>query len=509
MDAGAFAMPVQEANRRIGVVLGVMGTVVVAGAAVDVVLRRRMAEAKRRDWPRFWALGLLLGSYGCLIPGLVLNLFSAEASISVMGFTKDIAALSESMVELIHGMFSRHLYLAGLLVALYAMVIPALKLCLLALGFYFRSGACIRAVKLVSKWAAPDLFAYILMTHLFRSLDRPPKVNSRMELGVGFTCFCVFCAMSTISSLGIRTPAPQDAQARQALAALRAPPPAELVGAPPSSQAPASRAEGDAAPAPPGAQLPRRLALVVRRWRGAAAAAAPTLRLGQVGASVVVLLLSCLFLVSFAFGLVVPCMTLHVDMALWYEHHPLLKEFALIIDAQNLPALLRSEVSVWACLVGLAEWAAEGDGNSAIALAMYALFAVLLPLLDVAALLLASLTGRWRQAALRASHVFRKLSMLDVSIMGVVIVVLALSSLRTTGAIVSIGPGIWPLIAAELSHYALILWVEDESTESPHSGDGVLPQPCHKEDEQEVSPPSELSTAEGSSSEAADRDKPA
>merc|ERR1712151_323455 len=48
----------------------------------------------------------------------------------------------------------------------------------------------------------------------------------------------------------------------------------------------------------------------------------------------------------------------------------------------------------------------------------------------------------------------KKLSMLDVCIMGVVIVVMALRNLRAKGVIISMRWGLVILLAAELCHYA-------------------------------------------------------
>merc|ERR1719204_1553701 len=119
------------------------------------------------------------------------------------------------MVSLVGRLAHDAMYLGAVLVTLYAMVVPTLKLVLLALGaFLKRRGTehqrlarlCIVVVQAVSKWASPDMFAYILLMYLIRGWDKPPEVNSHMDLGLGFTCFCVFCVGSTVSSLGIRMP---------------------------------------------------------------------------------------------------------------------------------------------------------------------------------------------------------------------------------------------------------------------------------------------------------------
>merc|ERR1712190_172516 len=82
---------------------------------------------------------------------------------------------------------------------------------------------------------------------------------------------------------------------------------------------------------------------------------------------------------------------LFLDMDLLYEKKPNLKSMSFIIEALNLPALLRLEVSVSACVVQLCSWASNGDVNCLFALVLYAGFAVLLPILDMVLLFTAAL----------------------------------------------------------------------------------------------------------------------
>merc|ERR1719203_2223602 len=84
---------------------------------------------------------------------------------------------------------------------------------LLVLGEAWRSGwplrarACVKAVQLVSKWACPDLFAYVLLLHLVRALPRHcPLIETAGHLDVGFSCFSIFCVCSTLASLWIPLP---------------------------------------------------------------------------------------------------------------------------------------------------------------------------------------------------------------------------------------------------------------------------------------------------------------
>merc|ERR1711879_446789 len=56
--------------------------------------------------------------------------------------------------------------------------------------------------------------------------------------------------------------------------------------------------------------------------------------------------------------------------------------------------------------------------------------------------------------AVALARKLKKLSMLDVSIMGVVVVVMSLRNLREKGVIISMGNGLVVLLGAEMCHYA-------------------------------------------------------
>merc|ERR1711879_1073325 len=128
-------------------------------------------------------------------------------------------------------------------------------------------------------------------------------------------------------------------------------------------------------------------------------------------------------------GLATPCMELHVDMEMLYAHRPALKAYSGILDALDLPGLLHSEVSIWRCVRSLAAWTLDGDLNCMVALVLYAGFAVLLPAVDVAALMVAVTSRRCAKPARSVSRVLRKMCMLDVSLMGTVVIVATLSSM--------------------------------------------------------------------------------
>eukprot|EP00913_Durusdinium_trenchii_P013031 g12232.t1 len=57
-----------------------------------------------------------------------------------------------------------------------------------------------------SKWASPDMFAYVLLVDLVRTLEHDPLILSRARLEIGFSCFSTFVITATVSSLGIPLP---------------------------------------------------------------------------------------------------------------------------------------------------------------------------------------------------------------------------------------------------------------------------------------------------------------
>lgn len=187
MDSASAA---SDVNDIVWIIVGSVGALVAIGVSIDVALRSSRAFGRKR--PVFIpvrVLTLLLCSYGCLLPGLVLNLFSAGVVLNLFGVK--MVDLSESMIALVQRMFDHRMYAGAILVAVYALVIPAVKLVLIVLSMVFQRGGkprlhharrCIAIVRLVSKWASPDMFAYILMTTLFRSLNKPPKLTSEVAL---------------------------------------------------------------------------------------------------------------------------------------------------------------------------------------------------------------------------------------------------------------------------------------------------------------------------------------
>jgi len=395
------------------IVIGCMTCMALLGCLLDLCRRRLFAnDAKGTTESRWGLAATLVCSYALLAPGLFVTLFSFNVSISIFGITKALKEDTESMVGLIGYLFSNELLVGAFLVTLYSMIIPALKVVLLILGETWRystspvrvkwAGRCIAVVQGISKWACPDLFAYILMTYLFRSLNQPPHLLSGMQLDVGFACFSIFCVGSTLATLGLHGP---------------------------EISTGAEKAE-------------------------------TRCKHNHILMPIVIALAAACF-VLLALGMSLPIMELRMDMELLYENKPGLKALASILDSFHVQDLMHAEVSVWKCMCSLAAWILQGEVTAAIAFVMYAVFVVSLTVADMVVLVFAS----WRlatpggsfqsviQPAIAVSRKLKKLSMLDVSIMGVVVVVMSLRNLRSKGVIISMQYGLVVMLAAEMCHY--------------------------------------------------------
>jgi len=408
---------IQTVNTVSLVVVG--GVLIMAsfGCIMDKVQHKFRPSSKVEHSSRWGLFALLMCSYALLVPGLVATLFSFNVSISILGITKALKTDTENMFQLIGVLYSKGLLLGGSLVMLYSIIIPVVKIVLLVLGEFWRhsesaarvrwSSRCIRTVQLISKWACPDLFAYILMMYLFRSLNQPPHLLAAMNLDVGFVCFGVFCLGSTLASLAIAIP-----------------------GAPAKDDAQSEVARGSCC-------------------------------IGSRFVAAIVLALTIAFSVLLVKGLVTPCMDLHLDLELLYENKPNLKALAPVLEAYHIQDLLQSEVSIWNCMISLARSIGSGEMACVLALVMYSVFVVAATVIDMLLLVLASLLHSCGGAMSGKAHTIlaviqklKKLSMLDVSVMGVVVVVASLKGMRSKGVIISFRWGLLLLFGAEVCHYA-------------------------------------------------------
>jgi len=197
-----------------------LAVAIVLGCILDRLPIFRHYNAKNRE--PFWVMLLIFVSYGYLIPGLAEVLFSFNMvfdtgsggfiGLGPKGSFNQAPPTTETMLGLIKLLHETGSDLGAALVILYAIAIPVVKLILLLIGnllqrdFQTASRRCIQAVQNISKWACPDMFAYILLMNLVKSLARPPYLVANGRLDLGFTSFSLFCIGSTVAALGIRVP---------------------------------------------------------------------------------------------------------------------------------------------------------------------------------------------------------------------------------------------------------------------------------------------------------------
>mmetsp|Transcript_39488 Transcript_39488/g.73618 ORF Transcript_39488/g.73618 Transcript_39488/m.73618 type:complete len:523 (-) Transcript_39488:157-1725(-) len=407
-----------------------VGLALVLGWLLDSRCRGALMEGR----PHFWAILLLLVSYLLLIPGLINPVFSFSIVINVLGHRKDVEpeaghpVCTETTSGLAHLLWKTGSKIGAFLVILFSMVIPAFELVMLVCGeaFRFASARCAEIFRWVilwvqhrSKWASPDMFAYVLLVNLVRTLDQEPLILSRARLEIGFSCFSTFVVTATVSSLGV--PLPQ-------------------VG---------SRLE---APRPPvGLRL-----------------------FGETGLAIATGVLTLGFAPLFAAGLRTACMSFHIETKqLFPPYGPLpasAKPFVGVLDLQDL---LRSETSIISCVSDYLRRLDHYEANTILSLALILICVVGSTLLDMFCLVLASLylardngyisvrpnsldanrgidpgSCRWIQIA----RVARKLSMLDVAMVGVYLVTVCMSMYAKYGVVVSLERGMLILLGAEAVH---------------------------------------------------------
>eukprot|EP00931_Biecheleriopsis_adriatica_P105135 TRINITY_DN7970_c0_g2_i2.p1 TRINITY_DN7970_c0_g2~~TRINITY_DN7970_c0_g2_i2.p1 ORF type:complete len:486 (+),score=114.84 TRINITY_DN7970_c0_g2_i2:68-1525(+) len=187
--------------------------------------RRRSAE---KATSYFW-LSILGISYVLLVPGLFSTLFMFLMGVQVLGLkilvtnvNGEPSQITESALGFIRLLFETGGVLGAALIILYAIVVPVVKLGLLVVAELWRGSedvAKVRAaqryigiVQFISKWACPDMFAYILILYLFKSINvrGGDVLYTPAELGLGFSCFSIFCVGSTFATMAVNVPKLRD-----------------------------------------------------------------------------------------------------------------------------------------------------------------------------------------------------------------------------------------------------------------------------------------------------------
>lgn len=467
-------------HTAIGIIVAVCVSATV-GEIIDFSLRRR---ANDNHWgrPRGWVIGTLVSSYTLLLPGLLYTLFSYK--IAAVNGLYQIRANTENMIEFIKELWDSGAALGAACIVLFAVCIPVVKLVLLVSGGILRhssndrrvdfAGKAIHFVQKISKWASPDMFAYILFLNLVRDLNHPPTLNGIFRLDVGFSCFTVFCVASTISSLGVRSPPALE--------------------------------EG---PIEISSRFGKKL----------------------VAMFVAVAVLTTIFIVTLYIGLGQPCMGLRLDMNRLFDSGELKPSLRPIIEMLHVQEKASADVSIWDCMGNLQGWmwstSASGtftyEVNAILGWIMIAVFVVAFTVFDMIALIVLAVLIRVQVKkkgdrpwlAMEAVRVFRKLSMLDVAVAGVCIIIFAGKIYRKLGVILLLERGIAYLFIAEFCHYAVYFLVTTMAHSMPsleqHNSPDATPSKeiySRSEDEEDVSSEVSSDGDEESSSGGSGRESP-
>lgn len=408
-----------------------------ATATADAITNsgEKLAEVPfARRLPSASTVLLTLVSYGLLVPGLSDVLFSFNIMLD-FGFIKfgigphaglgKTVDVTESMFGLVRLLRLTHCDLGAHAVILYAMVIPSVKMCLFLLSLVpccppTAARWCTKIVQSISKWACPDMFAYILLMYLIRGLNHPRMLLSKMQLDLGFTYFSLFCIGSTAASLGMR----QDDEGKK------------------SSW----------------------LGRLVHTW------------IGGGGLAMCVAALMIAFCVFLHVGMTTPVMALRIHMeALYKPRGPIPTSFlgidtTQIVDRLHLPEKANSDVSLMQALMSLYTWMRnDGEVNSGIGFVMIAVFVIFCTIADMVVLLLLAVAV-WRNAPTerlqKFNRVIGKFAMLDVMVMGILVVTLCAMMYRKDGIYVTTQSGLVALGVAEALHYVVSFLVTSAVAEN-------------------------------------------
>ncbi|HXV78198.1 MAG TPA: paraquat-inducible protein A [Candidatus Polarisedimenticolaceae bacterium] len=143
------------------------------------------------------ALGLVLLSFGLLVPGLILPLITIRASFNFMGNTIDVFNQTRSIVQSIKDLHeSGNDFVAGLIL-LFSVLVPLFKGALLGAVALARSPSWRRRlfvfVRGISKWAMADVFAVGVYVAF---LAAKASENLDARVGTGFYWFVAYCLVS-------------------------------------------------------------------------------------------------------------------------------------------------------------------------------------------------------------------------------------------------------------------------------------------------------------------------
>jgi uncharacterized paraquat-inducible protein A len=371
--------------------------------------------------PKPWVLTMLICAYVLLIPALFEVLFSFEIIANFMGMTIMVTSepdgspgpLTESAWRVINLLWDTGSATGACVVTLFCIVVPILKLILLTLGEAFRtssptrSRSCILFVQCISKWACPDMFAYILLTYLVRHLGDHTDglIESPAKLDIGFSCFVIFCVLSTLSSLAVEAPEADSSSESMKLASLGAFP-TEIMFA-------------------------------------------------------FMITLCAVFGMFFCYGIDTPCMGLSLTEEKFLEPNgPIPRLFKPVLDQLHVSEIVSSKVTIWSCVTAMYDWAiSSGEWNDLLALTMLFGFAVVLPCCSMVCLAVAARQlEKGESRAWSVAHVLGHVAMLDVLCMGVFVITVS-APMSDQGVDIHLEPGILLLLGAEVTHYVAYMFI--------------------------------------------------
>lgn len=428
----------------VGVLMVVLG---VLGYLLDNVIKPSWLKCSATLWI------LLMASYATLYPGLFATEFSflinfvvpdkgVVQAVTTEDNTLDGEArpIKESTISLIGLLNRTGSHIGAFFVLFYAVIVPAVKFCMLVLGEWWRfspnvhrvriAQACFGIVKLVSKWASPDMMAYLLLFFGIRKVENQRAISvlgldagieTKGGFDIGFTCYVYFCIVSTAATLALKTP--------------------EL---PKDSMIDAEKAVSVQHPL---------LSRVLGTWKQ------QTLKRALL---LVTLCLSLVSVVLFILAVHQPIMSLSVDNEIIIKKVP--KAFrdlaSLLLSPYDLGKILGFDVSIWTCTWFMWQHAfLDGTLNLFLGFVIMFVFVLMFTLLSLIVTIFVAFranadTVEANISSLRfLSSMLKHLSLLDVMGMGVIVICYAAKAYDDMGVIITINRAIQPLVVAEVLHY--------------------------------------------------------
>lgn len=154
-------------------------------------------------------LAMIAASFVVLIPGLLLDLVTINASIVFMGQQVEVFDDTRSIVGTIDGLYESGNPLVATLILLFSVIVPFIKGSLLLVCLAMRPGAMrwrlFAFVRGISKWAMADVFVVGVYV-AFLSAKATDNLDAEVHAGLYF--FIAYCLISiaSLQFIDIRRP---------------------------------------------------------------------------------------------------------------------------------------------------------------------------------------------------------------------------------------------------------------------------------------------------------------